>query len=141
MDCSEFVARFIQKSCNIASVPNPFYTSLMTGSILNGRFDSFLKYVENSNNEDFKDIMPGDVFLWSRSYNDGHTCVVVSYDKETDKVTVIETIGISGAAEEALSKIFENYCKGCIRKSIYTRNGKALYKHDGWKGYFRVITN
>ena len=86
-------------------------------------------------------IRPGDVFLWNRSYNDGHTGVVVSYDKETDKVTVIEAIEISGAAEETLSKIFENYCKGCIRNSIYSRNGKALYKHDGWKGYFRVITN
>jgi len=41
-DCSEFVARFIQKSCGMASVPNPFYTSLMTSSLLDGRFDSFL---------------------------------------------------------------------------------------------------
>jgi hypothetical protein len=66
--------------------------------------------------------------------------VVVSYDKETDKVTVIEAIGSSGAAEESLSKDLDGYCKGCIRKSIYTRTGKALYKHAGWKGYFRAVT-
>ncbi|MEY1639431.1 hypothetical protein [Tenuifilum osseticum] len=140
MDCSEFVARFLQKACGLEEVPSPFYTSLMLSSMQDGSFDSFLQHVKNSEKEDFKDIRPGDVFLWSRSSSDGHTGVVVSYDKETDKVTVIEAIGISGAAEESLSKDIEGYCQGCIRKSIYTRTGKALYKHAGWKGYFRAVT-
>lgn len=140
MDCSEFAARFLQKACGLEEVPSPFYTSLMLSSMQDGSFDSFLQHVENSEKEDFKDIRPGDVFLWSRSSSDGHTGVVVSYDKETDKVTVIEAIGASGAAEESLSKDIEGYCQGCIRKSIYTRTGKALYKHAGWKGYFRAVT-
>ncbi|QKG79682.1 CHAP domain-containing protein [Tenuifilum thalassicum] len=140
MDCSELVARFLQKVCGLEEVPHPFYTSLMLSSMRDGRFDSFLQHVKNSEEEDFKDIRPGDVFLWSRSSSDGHTGVVVSYDKETDKVTVIEAIGSLGASEESLSKDLDGYCKSCIRKSIYTRTGKALYKHEGWKGYFRPVT-
>ena len=140
MDCSEFAARFLQKACGLEEVPDPFYTSLMLDGMQDGSLDSFLQHVKNSEKEDFKDIRPGDVFLWSRSASDGHTGVVVSYDKETDMVTVIEAIGASGAAEESLSKDLEGYCKGCIRKSIYTRTGRALYKHAGWKGYFRAVT-
>ena len=30
-------------------------------------------------------------------------------------------------------------CDRCVRRSKYTRNGKALFKHEGWKGYFRTI--
>jgi len=140
MDCSEFAARFLQKACSLEEVPSPFYTSHMLTSMEDGSFDSFLQHVKNSEKEDFKDIRPGDIFLWSRSSSDGHTGVVVSYDKETDKVVVIEAIGSSGASEESLSKDLDGYCIGCIRKSIYTRTGKALYKHAGWKGYFRAVT-
>ncbi|MBR6081544.1 MAG: hypothetical protein IKP62_01295 [Salinivirgaceae bacterium] len=140
MDCSELVARFLQKACGQKEVPNPFYTSKMVESMENGSLDNLLKHVDNSENSDFKDIREGDIFLWSRSSNDGHTGVVVSYNEEKDEVTIIEAIGGSGSCEEELSKPLNGYCVKCVRKSIYTRTGKALYKHPGWKGYFRAVT-
>ena len=136
MDCSEFVSRFLQKACGLEKVPE--YTTQLMSDWLdnNNQGDDILEYVPGSDNLNFKDIQSGDVFLW-RTAKGGHTGVVVSYNSTTDLVTVIEAIGESGACEESLSKNVSGYCKGCIRISIYTRTGKSLAKHDGWKGYFR----
>jgi len=92
--------------------------------------------LDGSKDKKFKDIQPGDVFLW-RTESGGHTGVVVSYNSTTDLVTIIEAIGESGASEESLSKNLTGYCKGCIRISVYTRTGKSLAGHIGWEGYFR----
>lgn len=136
MDCSEFMSRFIQKACGLEKVPE-YTTELMNNWIKNEKFgDDNLEYIDGSKKIDFKDIQPGDVFLW-RTESGGHTGVVVSYNSATDLVTVIEAIGESGAREESLSKNLTGYCKGCIRVSVYSRTGKSLATHEGWIGYFR----
>ncbi len=142
MDCSEFSARFLQKACGLEEVPNPFNTDKMLESVEDGTFNEFMQHVEGSKELDFKDIQPGDVFLWSRGEGDGHTGVVISYNKETDKVLIIEAIGSSGArSPEESNCVSDGYCncKGCVRKSLYSRTGNALQSHDGWKGYFRPV--
>jgi len=136
MDCSEFMSRFIQKVCGLEKVPE-YTTALMKNWIENKKYgDDNLEYLKGSKDKKFKDIQPGDVFLW-RTESGGHTGVVVSYNSTTDLVTIIEAIGESGASEESLSKNLTGYCKGCIRISVYTRTGKSLAGHIGWEGYFR----
>ncbi len=137
MDCSEFVSRFIQKACGLEKVPD-YSTALMNNWIENKKFgDNNLEYLKGSDDENFKDIQPGDVFLW-RTTSVGHVGVVVTYNSTTDLVTVMEAIGESGASEESLSKNLNGYCKDCLRISLYTRTGKSLANHIGWKGYFRT---
>lgn len=142
MDCSEFVARFIQKATGLEEVPHPFTTSDIGDFIQgeNDNFSDFLQLIPNSDDENFKDIKPGDVFLW-RNNGEGHTGVVISYDKTADKVLVIESIGSSGSrVPEENNCINDGYCscKGCVRKSLYSRTGNALQNHPGWKGYLRT---
>lgn len=133
MDCSELVSRFIHKVTSIETVP--FYT---TNTLLNlyESSNELLEYVVGSDQEDFKDINPGDIFLW-RTNSGGHTGIVTSFNEATDQVTILEAIGSSGSAEESLSQAISGYCQGCVRKSVYSRTGNALQNHQGWKGYFR----
>lgn len=138
MDCSEFVSRFIQKACGLEKVPE--YTTAYMSEKIEDKGDNNIEYIEGSEDKGFKDIKSGDIFLW-RDEGGGHTGFVVSYDKTTDKVTVIEAIGESGSQEEVYSKNLEGYCKACIRISIYSRTGKSLAGHSGWKGYFRPKIN
>jgi len=137
MDCSEFMSRFVQKACGLKEVPE--YTTKVMNNWLeeNKKGDVNLEYLQGSDNINFKDIQPGDIFLW-KTESGGQTGVVENYNSTNDLITVIEAIGESGACEEFFSKNHSGYCKGCIRISIYTRTGKSLAKHDGWKGYFRI---
>jgi len=59
--------------------------------------------------------------------------------KKTDIVTVIEALDEEGSRDEDLTENAENYCKNCVRISYYHRTGKALVKHTGWTGYFKLI--
>ncbi len=137
MDCSEFMSRFIQKACGLEKVPG-YTTTLMKNWIRNKKYgDDNLEYLDGSKDKKFKNIQPGDVFLWWTEEKGGHTGVIVSYDSTTDLVTVIEAIGENGSREESLSKNLTGYCKDCIRISVYTRTGASLADHDGWEGYFR----
>ncbi len=138
MDCSEFVSRYIQKVTGAEKVPE--YTTASLIEFYDNKSSDFVTYITDSDKKDFKDIRAGDIFLW-RGISGGHTGIVVAYNEETDKVTVVEAIGNSASSEESLSKAVDGYCKGCIRKSIYTRTGRALYQHDGWYGYFRPKTS
>lgn len=133
MDCSEFMCRYLKQVCGLDNVPT--YTTTTMIDLLEDDDDN-LEYIQNSSESDFVDIKTGDIFLW-RTERGGHTGVVVSFNSTTDQVTVMEAIGNSGAAEESLSKNLDEYCKGCVRTSIYSRKGKALGGHTGWKGYFR----
>ncbi|MCD4834576.1 MAG: fibronectin type III domain-containing protein [Bacteroidales bacterium] len=139
MDCSEFVSRYLEKVCGLDEVPVIVTSTLLDYS--EGIQNEYLEYIEGSGDLDYKDIEAGDVFLW-RTSSGGHTGVVVSYDKSTDKVLIIESIGTSGArSPEEGNCINDGYCdcKGCVRKSLYSRTGKALIDHPGWVGYFRPI--
>jgi hypothetical protein len=133
MDCSEFVSRFLQQVCGLDNVP-AYKTSSMLDLVKSG--DGNLEFIAGSDDEDYKDIKPGDVFLW-RTSSQGHTGVIVSFNSTNDQVSVIEAIGESGACQESLSKNLDGYCKHCVRNSIYSRTGKSLVGHDGWIGYFR----
>ena len=134
MDCSEFVCRFLQKVCGLTNVPNK--TTADIASFIDKESD-MIEFIEGSEKENFRSIQTGDIFLWRRNDGTGHTGVVVSYSSTNDLVTVMEAISSSGACEENLSKSLANYCKGCVRTSVYTRTGKSLFNHIGWKGYFR----
>jgi len=81
----------------------------------------------------------GDIFVWRRSNVIGHTGVVLEANK--DKITIMEAIGSVCSADETFNKNNggDTQC-GCTRKAVYKTDGPALYKHDGWKGYFRPIT-
>jgi len=136
MDCSEFACRYLQQVCGLTEVPAKTTTDLVTYI---DKENDLMEFIEGSDEEEFKDIRPGDIFLWKRDDGTGHTGVVVSFNTTTDQVTVMEAISSSGSCEEGLSKAIEDYCKGCVRTSIYTRTGKSLINHKGWKGYFRPI--
>ncbi len=80
---------------------------------------------------------------------DGHVGVVEHVildekDPSKDIVIVLEAIGLGGSCDESTCKnsapSFETTYEesGKVRRSIYRRTGKALYGHDGWKGYFKV---
>jgi len=130
------MSRFIQKVCGLEKVPE-YTTQSLNDWLQNNKYgDDNLEFLKGSEDKNFKNIQPGDVFLW-RTKSGGHTGVVVSYNSTADLVTVIEAIGESGACEESPSKNLTGYCKGCVRISIYTRTGKSLADHEGWKGYFR----
>jgi hypothetical protein len=132
MDCSEFACRFLQIACGLEEFP-----PMSSGSLRDKKdFSSYLKYIKGSDAIDFKDIRPGDIFVWSRSELDGHVGVVESYDPATDRVTILESIGESGSSE------FLNGGKqpvSQVRRSIYTRLGGSLYGHEKWLGYYRPV--
>jgi len=99
-------------------------------------------YIEGSNSKEFRDIRPGDMFIWKSGY--GHVGVVESYNASLDQVTILEAI--QNARGENLcpkdckdNKGNEIVCTFQVRRSIYKRDGKALLQHPGWKGYFRLI--
>ena len=134
MDCSELVSRYLQKVTGAEEVPN--YTTSDLAAFTK-KVSNLFEYVSKSEKKEFKDIQPGDIFLWRTEGDGGHTGIVVMFDKEKDRVTIMEAISSSGSREEAFSKSIGGYCNGCLRKSIYSRTGDALYGHPGWKGYFR----
>ena len=138
MDCSEFVCRFIKEAGGFDKIPN-MNTEVLIDIAKGDKDSEYFEFVNGSNDEGFKEIKPGYVFIW-RSGSNGHTGLVEKYDKEKDQVHVMEAIGKWGSAQESLSKGLSNYGKNKVRKSIYSRNGNALAKHDGWRGYLKVKT-
>ncbi len=137
MDCSEFVSRYLQKVTGAEDVPN--YTTANL-AVFTKKSSKLLEYVSRSDKKEFQDIQPGDIFLWRTEGVGGHTGVVTHFNKDKDQVTVMEAISRSGSREESFSISISGYCTNCLRKSVYSRTGDALYGHPGWKGYFRPKT-
>lgn len=135
MDCSELVCRFLQLACGLDYVPNQ--TTAKFAEIVDKGDNEYVQFIDGSEQNTHTDIKPGDIFLWRKKGGPGHVGVVKKYSN--DVVTVIEAISSSGSAEESIQE--SGTRKGCVRESKYTRTGKALSDHDGWKGYFRPIIN
>ena len=141
MDCSEFVSRYLHK---LGVTNNIIY---MTTANMNNE-SAFRKIIDNSNidlvseskTSTFKP-QKGDIFAWGRSKNGnwgGHTGVVYEFDETNDTVTILESIGKSGAVGERKQvKNGGHSGTNCTRTAIYDRLGGALYGHDGWFGYYR----
>jgi hypothetical protein len=146
MDCTEFAARFLQIACQLDKVPAFSSSILATTFDEKNDYGGFLKYVEESGTKDFTDIQPGDVFIWYQAAKEdekgnktkakGHVGVVVSYDQENDRVHILESL--TQGAERSLNG-GKNELTNQVRHSVYTRTGKALSAHEGWRGYFRPI--
>ncbi len=141
MDCSEFVSRYLHK---LGVTKNIIY---MTTANMNNE-TSFRKVIENDNidliaGSKVSTFKPqrGDIFAWGRSKNGswgGHTGVVYEYDDAKDTVTIMESIGSSGAVGERKQvKNGGHSGTNCTRTAIYDRLGGALFGHDGWFGYYR----
>jgi hypothetical protein len=137
MDCTEFAARFLQIVCGLEKTPSFSTQMLAPYADKNKIYQNFMKYVEGSDATDFTDIQPGDIFLW-RTDSSGHVGVVISYDPEKDYVYIEEAL--TRGAEASLNG-GKGELKNQVRRSTYTRTGKALAGHTGWKGYFRPIVN
>ena len=135
MDCSELACRFLQLACGLDNVPN--LTTADFADIAKIGSNEYVQYIAGSKQNTYTDIKPGDIFLWRKKGGPGHVGVVKKYSN--DVVTVIEAISSSGSAEESIQE--SGTRKGCVRESKYTRTGKALSDHDGWKGYFRPKIN
>jgi hypothetical protein len=136
MDCTEFAARFLQLACGLEKVPW-FTTSTLTSiAATKGIYEGYLQFIIGSNEEPFTDIKPGDIFLWRIDIeNNGHVGIVESYNEPY--VYILESL--TNSFESSLNT---GTCSKCVRKSKYTRTGKALSGHEEWKGYFRpIITN
>jgi hypothetical protein len=132
MDCSEFVSRFLKQLGLFSEVPC-FTTGLMITDKFKKDYSDKLQYIKGSKTKDFKDIKPGDIFVWNNG-SSGHTGIVKSYDSKTDIVEVMEALGSSGSRDNSRNT---NSCVGCIRISKYNRVGDALVGHSGWFGYYR----
>ncbi|MCP2027216.1 putative chitinase [Flavobacterium sp. HSC-32F16] len=86
MDCSELICRYLQKiewSSQVLSMnTSALYTYAQNNS----------KWLEKHNSTSYKPKV-GDIFIWKNDAgSNGHTGVVVSYDKTKDVVTTIEAI-------------------------------------------------
>jgi len=132
MDCSEFVSRFLKQLGLFSEVPC-FTTGLMITDKFKKDYSDKLQYIKGSKTKDFKDIKPGDIFVWNNG-SSGHTGIVKSYDSKTDIVEVMEALGSSGSRDNSRNT---DSCVGCIRISKYNRVGDALVGHSGWFGYYR----
>jgi hypothetical protein len=129
MDCSEFVARYLINLGVVDSKTSFATNELSSPDNLSKTFDN-LDFVNGSEEKEFNDIQPGYIFVWSESPNKGHTGIIKAYDKDTDIVTVIESLVWSGTEDD-------NVCKNCTRESNYKRDSKSLAKHPGWIGYYK----
>uniref|UniRef100_UPI0040484501 CHAP domain-containing protein n=2 Tax=Flavobacterium sp. TaxID=239 RepID=UPI0040484501 len=86
MDCSELVCRFLQKIEWSSKVKN------MNTSALFNFAKNNPKWLEKHDSIDYIPLV-GDIFIWKNDAgSNGHTGVVVEYDKNTDVVTTIEAI-------------------------------------------------
>jgi hypothetical protein len=137
MDCTEFVARFLQLACGLEQIPQFATGDLAPVADAEGMYGNYLQFVAGSNNKTYTDIRPGDIFLW-RTDNNGHVGVVESYTEPY--VYIIEALTTS--CEASLNT---GTCTYCVKRSKYTRIGNALLNHGDdaidWKGYFRPIIN
>ncbi|POR25289.1 hypothetical protein BWK58_07195 [Flavobacterium columnare] len=136
LDCSELVSIYLYKLGITKNVKN-IHTGIMTNEkdFRNAIDSNDISFVSGSDKSDFKP-QKGDIFVW-RSGN-GHTGIVYKYEEKTDLVTILEAIGSVGAREESQQVANGGSSKkGCTRTAIYKRKSEALFKHPGWKGYFR----
>lgn len=136
MDCTELAARFVQLACGLEKVPSFSTAMLEPYAISGGMYGEYLQFIDGSDDENFTDMRPGDIFLW-RNSTSGHVGVVESYSEPY--VYILEAL--TSGCESSLN---QGTCTYCVRRSKYTRTGKALIKHgDGkdWKGYFRPVIN
>ncbi|WP_289045323.1 CHAP domain-containing protein [uncultured Olleya sp.] len=131
MDCSEFVCRYLHKLGVL-----PTMKAITTSGMVTE--EKFRQKLGNDNIEKVTGDTPqaGDIFVWSRSNNDGHTGIVHSVDG--NNITILEAIGKGGSADENHNRNnggYEGY--NCTRTSVYQKTGGALLSHGGWKGYYR----
>ncbi|MES2382811.1 MAG: hypothetical protein V4538_17320, partial [Bacteroidota bacterium] len=96
MDCSEFVCRVLA-------------ADKLTEGVKSMDTESLIEHVEdeNSNWEEVKTPVPGDIILWN-----GHAALVISYNEKTQKVHVIHATlygNVSSVVEEDYGK---KYYKG-----------------------------
>jgi len=134
LDCSEFVMRYLHKLGVLENTKSMSTLNMVSET-------EFRKAIGN-NNIDFagSNIIPqrGDIFVWRKSDGKGHTGIVYKYDEGKDLVTIIESIGSAGSADETTNKNNGGETvTDCTRTSVYKRTGGALSAHIGWKGYFR----
>lgn len=101
MDCTEFMARFVGAVKDL----NPTYSAATYELSKYAKYDECYKdyfcFVPGSGDPDFRDIKPGDMFIW-RKESVGHVGVVESYtrhatDKSQDKVTILEAVTIASS--------------------------------------------
>jgi hypothetical protein len=138
MDCSEFVCRYLQKLGAFTDVPSIRTVNLRNPeNFAKTEYGKKLQFISKSDNLNFIPQI-GDVFVWSRSEDDGHTGVVVGYDSENDYVLIMEAIGCK---EPCSNDTDLNPDRGCCKvvKSTYKRTGKSLQAHSGWIGYYRPV--
>jgi len=120
MDCSELVCRYF---ASIGFISN----SVQAMNTL-----ALRQYAENHPDmlariSDEALPQAGDIFLWHRSDDDGHTGIVKSYDPGTGMVTILEEYSY-GDVHEA-------------REIEYGIRSGALQAHAGWEGFYRPNIN
>lgn len=136
MDCSEFVSRYLKVLGLFDEVPY-FHTGVMASKAFKQKHSSKLEFVEGSADPAYKEIQPGDIFLWrdnKRNPPAGHTGVVKSFDSVTGDVEVLEALVWSGGNNDDI-------CKNCTRLSTYKYDSGTLNQHKGWIGYFRPFVD
>lgn len=144
MDCSEFVARYLQ-TIGIATPRTSFNTSGMTSERVfrdsikrYGGIDYKVSYVLGSNFKGFTDIREGDIFVWKKDNGDGHTGIVKSFDAATRRVVIVEAIGTHWPCSSDLALNSGREC-GKVVQSTYNADGNSLAGHAGWIGYYRIV--
>lgn len=140
MDCTEFMMRFVTNVFGLTNTLNATSDVLATYASEDNCYGDKFCFVTGSEKSTFDDIRPGDMFLW-RNSGDGHVGVVESYNKETDKVTILEAITKAIDENDCDKDCNGKVCRDQVRRSIYKRTSKSLNSHDGWKGYFRIFEN
>ena len=151
LDCSEFICLYLYQLGLTKKVALVTTRGMTTEADFRRNLTSTLN--PNCTVDFVSDMDPnfepnrGDIFVWSRSVNDGHCGVVYAYDKDTKLVTILEAIGPTGSNDDRYhlqqigvmqydEKIRLSYANQA-RVSYYQLRGGALQKHAGWVGYFR----
>lgn len=117
---------------------------MTTANMVNEK--AFRKILGNENidlvgkEESFKP-QRGDIFAWGYSTGNswnGHTGIVYKYDEKKDLVTILESVGIHGSADESNNKLSNGGYNGfkVTRTAVYKRTSRALVNHKGWFGYY-----
>jgi len=141
MDCSEFVSRYLHKLGVTKNIVYITTASMTNEKVFRKALNSEdIDLVADSKLSTFKP-QRGDIFAWGYSNGkswSGHTGVVYEYNETEDTVTILESIGSSGAVGEKAQVKNGGYSgKGCTRTAIYGRLDGALSGHKGWFGYYR----
>lgn len=150
MDCSEFVCRYLHQLDILARADpeNSRVPWINTAGMVDET--SFNKLLEKNKNVVRVRLEPdsleetfipqkGDIFVWRRDDGNGHTGIVYDYKDGLDLVLILESIGSVGSADEATHRKYRGKPAGFTRLSYYKRNGGALRKHAGFKGYYRPV--